>query len=125
MNIVFWILQVLVALAFLAAGAMKTFSPISTLSKNMSWTAQTPAVLVRLIGICEILGGLGLILPPMFHILPWLTIAAAIGLAIIMVGAVIFHIARKEIPNVTPSAVLLILAILIIVGRIAIVPFTA
>ena len=125
MNIVFWILQVLVALAFLAAGAMKTFSPISSLSKNMSWTAQMPAIFVRLIGICEILGGLGLVLPPLFHILPWLTVAAAVGLAIIMIGAVIFHIARKEMPNVAPSAVLLILAILIIVGRVAIVPFTA
>jgi len=125
MNIVFWILQALLALAFLAAGAMKTFSPISTLLKSLAWTAQMPEIFVRLIGICEILGGLGLVLPPLFHILPWLTIAAAIGLAIIMVGAVIFHIARNEMPNVTPSAVLLILAILIIVGRIAIVPFTA
>lgn len=125
MNIVFWIIQALVALAFLAAGSMKTFLPISTLSKNLTWTSHAPALLVRFIGICEILGGLGLILPPLFHILPWLTIAAAVGLALIMVGAIVFHVVRKEGATVTPSVVLLILAILIIVGRTAIVPFVA
>ena len=60
MTIVLWIVQGLLALAFLLAGVMKTFMPLEGLKKNMTWVGNVPAGLVRFIGIVEILGALGL-----------------------------------------------------------------
>ena len=91
MTIVLWIVQGLLALAFLLAGVMKTFMPLEGLKKNMTWVGHVPAGLVRFIGIVEILGALGLVLPKLTKILPQLTIAAAIGLILVMVSAVVFH----------------------------------
>ena len=125
MNIALWVLQVLVALAFLAAGIPKATQPIAALSKRMTFVTHFPVPIVRLIGIAEILGAIGLIVPPLTHILPILAVIAAIGLGIIMVGAIVYHIQQKEYPPISATGILLILAILIIVGRIAIVPFTA
>ena len=63
MNIVLWIVQGLLALAFLLAGFMKTFRPVETLKKNMDWVRVVPTPFVRFIGVSEILGAIGLILP--------------------------------------------------------------
>ena len=63
MDIVLWIVQGLLALAFLMAGFMKTFIPISTLQKRMTWVSSVAAPFVRFIGVAELLGAVGLILP--------------------------------------------------------------
>jgi len=76
MVIVLWIVQGLLALAFLMAGFMKSTRPLADLKKNMAWVGSVPAGLVRFIGIVEILGALGLILPKLTKIVPQLTIAA-------------------------------------------------
>jgi putative oxidoreductase len=123
MNIVLWIVQALLALAFLASGALKATQPLDKLGKQMTWVSQTPAALVRFIGIAEILGALGLILPAVTGIVPWLTIAAAIGLAIVMVLAAIVHIVRKEYSGTIPGIVLLILTLFVVYGRLVLVPF--
>ena len=117
MNIALWVVQGLLALAFLMAGAMKTFQPIENLKKNMGWVATFPPAFVRFVGIAEILGGIGLILPAVTHILPWLTIAAAVGLVIAMIGAVILHASRKEYAGLGAPLVLLLLALFIVLGR--------
>lgn len=117
MNIVLWIIQGLLALAFLMAGSMKTFQPIENLKKNMSWVAVFPPAFVRFVGIAELLGGIGLILPALTHILPWLTIAAAVGLVIAMISAAIFHLSRKEYAGLAAPIVLLLLALFIVIGR--------
>jgi len=122
MTIVLWIVQGLVALAFLLAGVMKTFMPLEGLKKNMAWVGNVPAGLVRFIGIVEILGALGLVLPKLTKILPQLTIAAAIGLILVMVSAVVFHATRKEYSNIGTNIVLLLLAAFIAVGYLAWVP---
>ena len=122
MSVVLWIIQVVLALAFLMAGFMKLTQPIATLSKRMTWTAAVPLGLVRFIGLAELLGGMGLILPMLIGILPWLTIAAAIGLSIVMVSAAIFHLTRHEASHVPGNIVLLILAVIVVVGRLVIVP---
>ena len=80
MNIVLWVVQGLLALAFLLAGFMKTFMPVETLKKNMAWVNSVPAAFVRFIGVSEILGAIGLILPAITGIGTWLTMAAAAGL---------------------------------------------
>src|SRR5689334_20513139 len=83
-SIALWVMQVLLALAFLLAGVPKASQPIPTLAKRITWANDVPAPFVRFIGVAEILGALGLILPALTGILPWLTIAAAIGLVIVM-----------------------------------------
>ena len=122
MSVVLWIVQVLLALAFLLAGFMKLTQPTSTLNKRMAWTAAVPIGFVRFIGMAELLGGIGLILPMLTGVLPWLTVAAAIGLSIVMVSAATFHLSRHEPSRVPGNVVLLVLALIVIVGRLAIVP---
>ena len=96
MTIALWIVQILLALAFAAAGIMKATQPISKLQKNMTWTKSTPPALVRVVGILEFLGALGLILPVATKILPWLTPVAALCLVLTMIGAVIVHLRLNE-----------------------------
>ncbi len=122
MSVVLWTVQVLLALAFLMAGFMKLTQPIATLNKRMAWTTAVAPGFVRFVGLAELLGGIGLILPMLTGILPWLTIAAAVGLSIVMVGAVIFHLTRHEASHVPGNIVLLVLALIVVVGRLAIVP---
>jgi putative oxidoreductase len=122
MSIVLWIVQGLLALAFLLAGFMHTFMPVEGLKKNMAWVGGVPAGLVRFIGIVEMLGALGLILPKLTNIVPQLTIAAAIGLVLVMASAAVFHATRKEYSNTGANIVLLLLAAFIVVGYLAWVP---
>lgn len=122
MNIVLWIVQGVLALLFLLAGFMKAFTPLEGLKKNMAWTAAVPAWLVRFIGIAELLGALGLILPQLTRIAPLLTIVAAFGLALVMLFAAIFHASRKEYRNIGMNIVLLLLAAFIAVGYLVWVP---
>jgi uncharacterized membrane protein len=124
MDIVIWVLQVLAGLAFLGAGILKSTQPIDRLAKQMGWVTRFPAAFVRFIGVAELLGGIGLILPAALKVLPWLTPVAAIALAIIMVGAVNDHIQHKEFNTIVPSIVLLILVVAIALGRFALVPIS-
>ena len=110
MSIALWIVQGLLALAFLLAGLMKSFSPLEKLKKNMAWVGDVPAGLVRFIGIVEILGALGLILPKLTNIVPQLTIAAAIGLVLVMLSAAVFHVRRKESSAIGTSYCLRVIA---------------
>jgi uncharacterized membrane protein YphA (DoxX/SURF4 family) len=84
MNIALWIIQVLLAVLFLFAGVMKFVMPIEEMTKQMP---GIPGLFLQFIGVCEILGGLGLVLPGLLRIKGWLTPLAAAGLAIIMIGA--------------------------------------
>ena len=122
MNIVLWVIQGLLALAFLLAGFMKTFRPIDALATNMAWVKSVPTGLVRFIGISELLGGIGLIVPALTHILPGLTVAAAVGLVIVMVCAAAFHASRKEYSGIGMNVILLLLAAFIVLGRLVIAP---
>ncbi len=124
MNIVLWVLQVLLAVMFLMAGFVKASQPLDTLAKRMTWVSSFPAAFVRFIGIAELLGGIGLILPALTHVLPWLTIAAAIGLVIVMIGAAVFHAVRREYSGIGITIVLLILAAFVAYGRFMLSPIS-
>jgi putative oxidoreductase len=113
MNIVLWILQIIVAFGFLAGGTMKLFFPLERLAKQMKWVPDLPPALVRLIGLAEILGAIGLILPGATGIMPWLTIFAAFGLTLIMVLAVGFHLRRGEKLGNSPMTLALSAAVLV------------
>ena len=88
MNIVLWIIQVLLALLFLFAGGTKLVLPIAEMTKQMAM----PGLFLRFLGVVEVLGGLGLILPGLLHIKTWLTPLAAAGLVIIMIGATVISL---------------------------------
>lgn len=112
MNIALWIIQVLLALMFLFAGGSKLVIPADVLQSMGSPNAiRLPGLLLQFIGVCEVLGGLGLILPGLFKIKTGLTPLAALGLLIIMVGAVVLTIAGEgPAAAVVPSVVCLLIA---------------
>ena len=83
MNLALWIVQVLLACLFLFSGGMKLALPLEKLAGPVSM----PGFFLRFIGMCELLGGLGLVLPGLLRIRPGLTPLAAAGLVIIMIGA--------------------------------------
>lgn len=96
LNIALWVVQVFIGLGFLMAGVMKSTQPIDELGQSLPWVAQVSPGLVRFIGISELLGGLGVLLPSILRIRPRLTPLSALGLVIIMVLAFIFHIVKGE-----------------------------
>jgi len=86
MSYALWFVQVALAIVFLSAGGIKLVLPIDMLGLPF----QLPAVFVRFIGLCEVLGALGLILPGVLRVRTELTPLAALGLGAIMVGATMF-----------------------------------
>src|SRR5437588_12147420 len=122
MNITLLVVQILLALAFAMAGIMKVSQPIDRLEARMGWVKSVGPRGVRLIGSLEILGAIGLILPAVTGILPWLTPLAATGLVLTMIGAMITHGRRGEFPNMGFNLVLLLLAVFIVLGRFVAVP---
>ncbi len=121
-NIALWIVQILLALAFVMAGSLKATQPIEKLATNMGFVKDFAPWTVRVIGVLEILGAIGLILPAVTGIWPWLTPVAAIGLVLTMVGAMITHGRRGEFPNMGTNVVLLLLALFVVYGRFVVVP---
>ena len=117
MSIALWVIQGLLALVFLMAGSMKAAQPMSTLAKRLPWTATFPAPAVRFIGVAEIAGALGLILPGLTRVAPILTPLAAIGLVLVMLLASGFHARRGEYQTIAMNAVLLALALVVVIGR--------
>ncbi len=122
MNILLWVVQVLLALVFLFAGVSKAVRPLDTLSKQMTWVPTMPPAFVRFVGVAEILAAIGLILPLATNILPGLTVAAAVGGLIVMIGAIILHAVRREPQKALGNVPFLLLALLIVVGRLVFVP---
>ncbi len=113
-----WVVQLLLALAFGAAGVMKLSMPIETLAVQMNWVNSAPDLLVRFIGLAEVAGALGMILPAATRILPWLTPLAALGFVAIQVLAIGTHAMLGELLVVLPvNLVLLGLAAFVAWGR--------
>ncbi|TMR97861.1 DoxX family protein [Nonomuraea basaltis] len=96
MNIAYWIIATLLAVFYLYAGGKKATQSQEQLQPMMGWVDTVPMPLVRLIGVLELLGAAGLILPPLTGIASWLAIAAAIGLVLIQVGGIAVHVSRGE-----------------------------
>ncbi|MHC2993725.1 membrane protein [Pontibacter sp. HJ8] len=117
LNITLWIAQVLLAGMFLMSGFMKVAQPIEQLSQMLPWASEVPAALVRFIGISEVLGGLGLLLPALLRIKPQLTVWAALGLVAVMVFASIFHISRGEFSAIGMNLILAAVALFVAWGR--------
>jgi uncharacterized membrane protein len=96
MLIAYWIVAAVLAFFYLYSGGSKVVRSREQLQPMMGWVDRTPAAAVKLIGLLEVLGAIGLILPPLTHIAPWLAIVAAAGLVAVQTGALIVHLARRE-----------------------------
>ncbi|WP_405995057.1 DoxX family protein [Streptomyces sp. NBC_00986] len=119
MNTALWIVQGLLALSYLAAGGLKVVRPREQLvaSGNFEWMKDSSDAAVKAVGLVEILGALGVILPWLTGIAPVLTPIAAIGLAVVQIGALRVHLARDERRPLPVNALLLLLATFVTVGR--------
>jgi uncharacterized membrane protein YphA (DoxX/SURF4 family) len=107
LNIALWIAQILLAAMYGMAGGMKTFRTAKT-KEQFPWAKNRSEGFVRFVGISELLGALGLILPIITGLMPWLTVLAAVGLTLIQLLAIFTeHLPKKEY-NVIPINVLLI-----------------
>ena len=118
MNITLWIIAGLLAAAFAAAGAMKLAQPKAKLAESgMAWTEDFSEAQVKGIGVVEVLGAIGLILPAVLDIAPILSALAAAGLAVTMLLAAVVHARRGEKSNIAVTLVLAALAIFVAVMR--------
>ena len=118
MNIAIWIITGLLALAFIGAGIMKVTQPRAKLAANgMAWTNDYSDAGVKLVGLAELLGGLGLILPAVTGIAPMLVPIAAAALTVIMIGAIVWHVRANDTKGAVPSLVLGILALVVAITR--------
>jgi uncharacterized membrane protein len=95
LNISLWTAQATLA-AFLVMGAVMKFMPIEKIAPTMPWMGQLPTPTIRLLGLVDLLGAAGLILPALLQIKPQLTVWSAMGVIALMVCACIFHISRGE-----------------------------
>ncbi len=125
LPVTLWAAQVLLALAFGVAGWMKVSTPLVELVKSMPDMAAMSGGLVRFIGIAELAGAIGLLLPSLTRIAPDLTPLAAIGLATIMVLATLFHISRGEFSAISVTLTLGALAVFVAWGRTRRAPILA
>jgi uncharacterized membrane protein len=116
MNTALWIMQGVLGLAFFAAGAMKlTSSKEALVKKGQPWAADFSAGSVKLIGLAEVLGAIGLVVPRATGIAALLTPIAAGCLVLLMVGGAVVHVRRKE--NPVPPIALGVLGALVAIGR--------
>jgi hypothetical protein len=113
MNIVLWIIQGLLAALFLFAGGMKLIMPIEEMTKEIAM----PGGFLRFIGVAEVLGAIGLILPWLLRIRPNLTPLAAAGLVIIMIGATAVTLISGDIPTALVPFAVGLLAAFVAYGR--------
>jgi uncharacterized membrane protein YphA (DoxX/SURF4 family) len=126
MNIALWIIQILLALLFLFAGGTKLVLPIDVLTSMGSPNqVHLPSLQLRFIGVCELLGALGLILPGLFRIRPGLTPLAAAGLVMIMIGATAVTIIGDGVGPALVPFVVLFLCGFVAYGRFRLKPHNA
>lgn len=122
-HYILWIIQVLLALLFLFAGGTKLLMSLETLDQMSRESGQTPlpGLFTRFLGVVEVLGALGLILPGLLRIRPGLTPLAAAGLVIIMIGATVLT-AKVSIAGAVMPLVVGLLAAFVAYGRWRLAP---
>jgi uncharacterized membrane protein len=116
MDVILWIAQVVLAVLFLLFGVTHLMRR-ETMRERVPWMWAVPREALAVIGLLEILAAIGLVLPAMTRIQPWLTPLAALCLAVLMVFAIVFHIRRGETPNIVLNTILGLLAAVVAWGR--------
>jgi uncharacterized membrane protein YphA (DoxX/SURF4 family) len=117
MNIALWVAQILLAAMYGIAGIMKTLQTAKA-REQFSWAKNRSDGFVRFVGTSELLGALGLIIPLVTGILPWLTVLAAVGLTLIQLLAIFTeHLPKKEYNVIPINIVLIAISVFIVFGR--------
>jgi len=117
LRIGLWIAQALIFFVFTSAGLVKLLTPIPQLAAMMPWTGEHPEAFVRFIGLVDLAGGIGILLPALTRILPRLTVLAALGCMVLQVFAIVFHLSRGEAAVTPLNLVLLVLSLFVLWGR--------
>jgi hypothetical protein len=120
MTYILWTIQILLALLFLFGGGMKLVLPLDQLAGPIA----LPGAFLRFIGVCEVLGGLGLVLPGLFRIRTGLTPLAAAGLVIIMIGATVLTLIGLDLKSALLPMIVGILLAFVAYGRWRLIPHT-
>ncbi|SFW52693.1 DoxX family protein [Chitinophaga sancti] len=107
LNPLLWILQVVLAILFIYSGYLKLFTPIARQAAMYPWTGQVAPVFLRFMGVIDLLGGIGILIP-------FTRIYAASGIVLLMISAAVFHITRGE-----ASVIGFNIAVAIVAGFIA------
>ncbi|SDT25630.1 DoxX family protein [Microlunatus soli] len=124
MSIGLWIIASVLSLGFISSGAVKIIrSREQVVGLGFGWAEHYSRPAVKLIGIAEVAGAVGLVVPPLAGIVPVLSPIAATCLALLMAGAVIVHLRRREGRKLAVPVALLLLASVVAVGRFAWCPF--
>jgi hypothetical protein len=119
MNIVLWILQVLLAVAFFAHGCLLLWPP-PEIAALMN--ASLPRWFQLFLGLAEILAAVGLTVPGLTRIMAWLVAWAAGGIVIVMVSATIYHVVRHELSSAAVTLLLLVMAAFVAYMRHRVLP---
>lgn len=119
MNAVLWLLQIVLALAFGALGLLMLTRSRERLLRVAGWVEDFPEPVVRLIGVLELLGAAGLLLPGVLGVAGVLVPVAALGLAVLLVGAIVTHLLRGEQDEVALPVGLLLAAAVVAAGRLS------
>ena len=122
MNVVLWIVQVLLAIAFFAHGLLFLFPP-PEIAALMN--ASLPRWFQLFLGVAEVLAGIGLTLPGLTRILPWLVAWAAVGVMIVSASATVYHLMRREWSSAAVTLVLLAMATFVAYMRQRVLPLRA
>lgn len=121
-----WLAQIIVCFLFCFSAYMKLMVPLPELAKSgMLWPSQVPAGFLTFIGLVDLAGGIGILLPALTRIQPRLTVLAALGCSVLQVLAIIFHASRGEFPVLPLNGVLLLLSLFVLWGRGRRAPITA
>lgn len=117
MNVFLWVVAGLLAVVFLFAGLTKLIKPKEELRDQMAWVEDFSPRVIKLIAALEVIAAVGLVVPPLVGVVPVLAPLAALGLVLLMAGAIATHSRRKETPMIAVNLVLLVLAAIVVWGR--------
>jgi uncharacterized membrane protein YphA (DoxX/SURF4 family) len=117
MSALLWVLQIVLALVFLPLGLLAVGRSRERLLRVAPWVEDFPEPVVRVVGVLEILGGLGVVVPAVLGVWTVLVPVAATGLGLLMIGAIVQHVTRGEMNRISAPAALLVAATAVAIGR--------
>jgi uncharacterized membrane protein len=117
LGVALWIVQGLVFVLFAGTGVWKLVTPIPKLGAVFPWMGQVSPTFVTMTGVFDLLGGIGILLPTVTRIQPWLAWVAALGCAALQACAIVFHISRGEAANTPFNFVLVAMSLFVAWGR--------
>jgi hypothetical protein len=116
-NVLLWASQAMICGSLCIGGVMKLTMSIARISQSFPWTGQVSKPFLRFIGVVDLAGGLGIVLPELANIVPRLTVAVAIGCVVLQVLAIGFHVRRNEAVQTPFNLFLLVLCGFVVWGR--------